>query len=724
MRRHHTILLATSLVLLSATPARCVTVIMQSFPARCGLNNGSTRALPGNGIPPYTYVWSTGATTQTVSGLAPGTYDVTVTDAIGGVANGSTTVVALFELDLTASFMQFQPDCSSGCMGMVDVFEGSMSGSPPYSYSVAPQNLPSHFGYQGICAGAPNVITIADLNGCPGMFDLSTVIDNVENSVVQVNSITGSCEGQANGTLNVTLVGGSGASYVRLYSFTTQSDQFFHPALNSPYVITGLAAGEYSMSSWVNGWDGEPYCTNPYGQLTIPEVPTPCGVVSGTLFNDADQDCVQDPDEPGLPYRILTAQPGPRYGMTDAEGDYFIGTPFGSYTLSQPMVDEAQLCPVAVPVPFTVDGVTPAVTIDLADSSLVPHDLEVLLYSTAFRPGFPSHVWGSVRNNTAYASGAVSLSLGFPTLLQPVTSTAGGTITSGNIAWSFPILPAYSLQGFGFSGTVPADIALLGQELVITASASNSIGEGSLANNTTTLIRIITGSYDPNDKRGVANNSGSDTQFFLDADDWIDYTVRFQNTGTDTAFAVVIRDEIEQDLDLMSFEILGASHEFTPSFGEGRELVFTFNDILLPDSTSDLLGSQGYVAFRLKPRTGIVPGDLIENTAEIHFDFNDPVITEPSVLVAEVSTAIRTLDGDTAIHVFPNPVDQVLSITISGSAVPYTLEVLTLDGRLVAAHRPSGPSFNLNVGDLAAGSYCIHVIEADGGELRGRFFKQ
>ena len=35
------------------------------------------------------------------------------------------------------------------------------------------------------------------------------------------------------------------------------------------------------------------------------------------------------------------------------------------------------------------------------------------------------------------------------------------------------------------------------------------------------------------------------------------------------------------------------------------------------------------------------PGTVIENIANIYFDFNDPVITEPSVLVAEFSTGVE-----------------------------------------------------------------------------------
>ena len=105
MDRSRNLLCAALLGLLFTTSGFCVTVSMQSFPARCGLDNGAARAVPANGIPPYSYLWSTGATTQTVNGLPPGSYSVSVTDAIGGVANGSATVQALFELAVEGSFI-------------------------------------------------------------------------------------------------------------------------------------------------------------------------------------------------------------------------------------------------------------------------------------------------------------------------------------------------------------------------------------------------------------------------------------------------------------------------------------------------------------------------------------------------------------------------------------------------------------------------------------------
>lgn len=205
---------------------------------------------------------------------------------------------------------------------------------------------------------------------------------------------------------------------------------------------------------------------------------------------------------------------------------------------------------------------------------------------------------------------------------------------------------------------------------------------------------------------GHTSTGASPMYYFQESDTYIDYTVRFQNTGTDTAFTVVIRDEIDTDLALVSLEFLGASHAFTPSFGEGRELVLTFPNILLPDSTTDLVGSQGFVSYRIKPRDGIQLGDVFTNTAAIHFDFNDPIITNTVEHVVNTSTAVVE-HWEPGLHPWPVPTRDVLHVPFPDGS-DRTFSVRTMDGRLLSiGGLATDRGVQLDVRPLASGIYLL-----------------
>ncbi len=137
--------------------------------------------------------------------------------------------------------------------------------------------------------------------------------------------------------------------------------------------------------------------------------------------------------------------------------------------------------------------------------------------------------------------------------------------------------------------------------------------------------REIIGSFDPNDKS--AHPIGVADAHYIEPNTPIDYQIRFQNTGTDTAFTVVIRDTLSAWLDVESFKVGISDHAFRTDFEGPNILKFTFDHILLPDSNVNEAASHGFIQFRITPKTTTPLGTKIENRAAIFFDFNAPVIT-------------------------------------------------------------------------------------------------
>ena len=141
----------------------------------------------------------------------------------------------------------------------------------------------------------------------------------------------------------------------------------------------------------------------------------------------------------------------------------------------------------------------------------------------------------------------------------------------------------------------------------------------------------ITDSFDPNDK--LVLPTGVTMEHYTAFGQELAYTVRFQNTGNDYAYKVVVVDTLSEKLDISTLRVNGASHpyNFTVS-GKGRPvLTWTFDNIALPDSARDQAGSNGLVKFTIRPKAGLPDKTRIENYADIFFDYNPPVRTNTTL---------------------------------------------------------------------------------------------
>lgn len=227
------------------------------------------------------------------------------------------------------------------------------------------------------------------------------------------------------------------------------------------------------------------------------------------------------------------------------------------------------------------------------------------------------------------------------------------------------------------------------------------------------------GSYDPNDKRGDPKGFGQ--EHFIEPNTDLEYHVRFQNTGTDTAFTVVIRDTLSSFLDKGSVIPGASSHPYTMElYGDGV-LKFTFNNILLPDSTTNEQGSHGFVKFRIRQMQDVPLGTLIENGAAIYFDFNAPVITNFTdhlvgldfVEIDTTSSSIQ-ITGDTgaSVVVFPNPFSNTTLIKLENYiAKDGVLKVYNAFGRLKREEKINHNQLIFNRKNLPNGLYFFEISD-------------
>ena len=210
-------------------------------------------------------------------------------------------------------------------------------------------------------------------------------------------------------------------------------------------------------------------------------------------------------------------------------------------------------------------------------------------------------------------------------------------------------------------------------------------------------------------RQAYTSTRASNSLYFINEDDWVDYVIRFQNTGTDTAFNVVVTDTLPSTLDPATISLVTASHANTWSLQGQGTLKFIFPNILLPDSNVNEPLSHGLISFRIRPRLTLLPGTTIENIANIYFDFNPPVITEPSVLVAELSTGVGSARIE-PMFLRPNPAtDRVYVSEPSFATRVRSWEVLTSTGGIVLQGNGPIPATGIGIGHMENGAYLLRI---------------
>jgi uncharacterized repeat protein (TIGR01451 family) len=209
----------------------------------------------------------------------------------------------------------------------------------------------------------------------------------------------------------------------------------------------------------------------------------------------------------------------------------------------------------------------------------------------------------------------------------------------------------------------------------------------------------IRDSYDPNDKQ--VNPIGITTNKYISSNDPLEYVIRFQNTGSDTAYTVMVKDTLSQFLDIASFENGISSHPYTWTLtGKGQPVItWVFNNINLPDSTAGGANSIGYIKFRIKQLHANANGTLINNQAYIYFDYNSPILTNQTTNIVwdttetdfslgsgitfkDIVTGI-TKKGKTNIpvSVYPNPFNGSTQFTMTGSSEKMSIVISDVNGK-------------------------------------------
>lgn len=438
-------------------------------------------------------------------------------------------------------------------------------------------------------------------------------------------------------------------------------------------------------------------------------------VISGKVFLDETPNCAFDSGEYVEPYlqiylrddlgNIIAST------FTDTSGNYsFYGIDPGDYSVmmdtSGYVVEYNCLGPVPQ-YPFSLDTAQFVTGLDFAGTcaTTIDNGVTAIIPSGWVFPGLDHSLsWyaGSIAFcNQVFGSGEVNISINGPvTYVAPIAGRLTPDFVSGNNL-TYTISDFDAVNFFNSFGVILATdtTATAGDSICVTVTVTTTGGDDDITNDVLSFCYEVVNSYDPNVKNVYP-------EYVLpDYDNSLTYTVHFQNTGSAPAINIKLIDTLDVLVKPETFELLSSSHAVTV-FMSGDVATFYFQDIMLPDSASDPMGSIGTIQFKVKPDAGLPDGTVIENDVYIYFDYNTPVITNVAQTFFIQDLGVEQPDISEPVSVYPNPTTGIFTFIIPDqqSAV---IRVFNLNGELIAE------SFSNEVIDISAysdGTYFLEII--------------
>jgi uncharacterized repeat protein (TIGR01451 family) len=440
--------------------------------------------------------------------------------------------------------------------------------------------------------------------------------------------------------------------------------------------------------------------------------PGPFHTVSGVLRYDLNGDGCDESD-PVMPFvRIdITGAGGNGAVYTDQNGEYIYYTTGDSVTLHPVMDTNAFTSFSPVSIEFssetsviqdfcTVAG-SPVADMEIAIAPLIPA-----------RPGFEAVYNVTMRNkgNTVISQPlGVNFTFDSTRMQFADASQTPDAQTPGSLSWNYSDFLPYESRSFTLTfdvnsptGTPPVNN---GDILTFAAAITPQVGDLTPDDNQFSLVQTVVGAFDPNNKLCLQGGVAPLSQI----GDYLHYVINFENTGTFEAQNVVVKDVIDPTMyDLSTLQILDASHEVAARvINNAVEFIFEGIDLEI--------GGHGNILLKVKSLGTLTDGDQVENDANIYFDYNHPVLTDPAITLFQL-LKIEEVSG-VAMTIWPNPSAGIINLK-SESAIT-KMELYDVQGRLLLVKSGNSAEESIDLSSQTNGIYLLRVTTQKGvGNIR------
>jgi len=725
-----------------------------SFDQGLTICNGETLELNPNGNPNYDYIWNTNETTPTILVTTEGFYSVTITNPTTGCESSQFVTIGAGDSPVIETPQDLMSCDTVGVFDLTTVIPQVLNG-------IDPTTITLEF-YEALQDAENNVNPLTNVNNYTASTSPQTIYIRVESnssacySIVDFNLISENCP---------TMITCGTPQNIEICYENNETQQYTFTSSNGNPLIVSFNSGMVE-----NDWDelivldsdgetnlnvGAPYGNE--GDLTNLTFESTGDTI--TVYIQSDFIIIGCTDENPINFDVFCSTDN--FGVIEVNAfldenndGIFNGddTPFTNGYFTYEMNNDSNVTTVnATSGGFNIYSYDDANTYDITLSNNVGYescytittpifenvnvtggntiiisfpvteqsqceDLSVyLLPSIPPRPGFDYYNYLIIENTgySAIDSGTVTFIndpqvnyLGVSSVSPDVTITPN----ANGFTFDFINLLPGETKVVWIEMNVPASVNL-GEYITNSATYTTAANDIVVDNNTSVVTQEVIGSYDPND---IAESHGPEIIYedFVTTNEYLYYTVRFQNVGTAEAINVRIENTIDPLLDISTLEVLHTSHDAVLKMVD-NQLTWYFDDINLPAESQDADRSNGHVYYKIKPTAGYNIGTIIPNTAEIYFDFNAPVITNTfNTEFVEPALSVEEFNLDNSFTIHPNPTNTVVNITLGmmlnedATIIVYDIQGKRLMDKTLAKHTLET---QLRIDNLQSGMYFVNL---------------
>lgn len=351
------------------------------------------------------------------------------------------------------------------------------------------------------------------------------------------------------------------------------------------------------------------------------------------------------------------------------------------------------------------------------------HDLKIDFATTAWRRGFSNNTVLQTTNIGTTLAENIIITMMYPDEVSVVSSDITfNEISSHVYEWNIDSLNPGEVFSINITDSVSLS-ASTGQVLTLAGEVEAAGSELDQSNNSGSQQIEVVGAIDPNDI--LVSPKGEREDGYIPKEQLLTYTIRFQNVGNYYATRVYIENQLPDELDFNSLEVISSSHIYNYQISEEGLLSVSYININLIDSTTNEPESHGFFKYSIKPKHDLMGGERILNQASLVFDYEDALETN-----IVHNTVKYNNDRAYSLFVYPNPASVSTNISIDMEYFMFdysptieSYEIVNLLGNTIHKTKiPPNNNVSISLNGINQGTYIIKAIDNKSTAYYGKLF--